>query len=78
MERSTEDGTFNGVLSALRRTELSTEYRGTLLKTGLSIEDLAFDAGRNCQLMTERSTEGGTVNSGLNARRKAELLTQDS
>ena len=77
-ERSTEDGTFDGGLRALQRTECLTEDGGALLKTGLLTEDVAFDGGRNCQLRTERSMEGGTLNSGLNARRKAERSTQDS
>ena len=55
MELSPEDGTFDGGLSALLRTERSTENGGALLETGLLTEDVALDAGRNCQLRTEGS-----------------------
>ena len=61
-ERSTEDGTFDGELSALRNTECSTEDRGAHLKTGLMTEDIALDIALDT---------GTTVNSRLNARRKA-------
>ena len=52
-ERSTEDGTFDRGLSALQRMERSTEDGGALLNPVLSTEDIALNAGRNCQLRTE-------------------------
>ena len=56
---------FDRGLSVLLRTELSTEDGGALLKTGLLTEDVVLGAGRNCQLRTERSTEGGALDIGL-------------
>ena len=72
MEQSAEDGTINGEMSALRRTERSTEDGSALLKTGLLAEDIALDAGRNGQRRTERSTEDGALDAGLETRWKTD------
>ena len=77
MERSTEDGTFDGGLGALRRTERSTEDGGALLNTGLLTKNVALDAGRNGQRKTERSTEDGALNAGLETRWKTGRSLQD-
>ena len=48
------------------------EDGGALLKTGLSTEDVALDAGRNDQCRTERSTEDVALDAGLETRWKTE------
>ena len=69
-ERSNEDRAFDGGLISLRRAEGLTEDGGALFNMGLSTDDVGFNAGRNCQLRTERSTEGGALDAGLVTRWK--------
>ena len=51
---------------------------GVLLKTGLSTEDVALNAGQNCQLRTEHSAEGGALDAGLESQGNLERSLQDS
>ena len=73
-----EDGTLDGGLIALHGTERLMEDGVALLNTGLSMEDVALNAGQKCQLRTEHSAEGGALDAGLESQWNLERSLQDS
>ena len=83
-ELSSQDGTLKLGRDVRRRTGRSSKDglinrgHGALLKMVLLTENAAHDAGQNCQLRTERSTEGRAFNGWLVTRWKMERSSQDS